>query len=463
MIKQDEIDLRFVANIVDNILIEVTKSGKVLFFNDKAACVFLGIRQGGLLSEYMDKDSFSIIKNNFNHAFYHQYPHHFNYVINDRFYLIYVYPLSATVWLSMVDITERRHQAHLLGVCNQRIDFSERKAMFGYWELDLPTKKFYWSDMMYAIFGLDSKNYINRRNLIREFIHPDDIYVYKNKLKELIKYDKDVSGQLRIILTNHSVKYCQFVASIIYKNGEPKIAGIFKDITDLVEEQIKLKNSKKVTDKENVNMTRFIAQASHDIRQQLQLMGMFISLLKKSYFSEYNQIVLDIDKSYNNLMIFLNNILDESKINFGKVAYNPHDFNLQQVLYEACGNYLEIAKDRNIILKYYLISAEINQDEFLLKRIVNNLIDNALRYAKSKVIVRNTNRSFWIVDDGCGINQDILNFIFDEYYQGDNENDKHYKGVGLGLNIVKKIASIINVKIKVKSRVNKYTIFKVSL
>ena len=67
----------FVANITDNIIIEVAKSGNILFFNDKAACIFVGIsKHANLLKILRDEDSLAL-KHNFDTAFYHQYPHHF--------------------------------------------------------------------------------------------------------------------------------------------------------------------------------------------------------------------------------------------------------------------------------------------------------------------------------------------------------------------------------------------------
>ena len=102
----------------------------------------------------MSEDDFAILMQNINTAFYQQYPHHFYWTLQDRFYLTYIYPKDSNVWISLEDITEKRRQAHLLYLSGQRMMFAERIAKLGYWELDLALKRFYWSDEMYKISDL---------------------------------------------------------------------------------------------------------------------------------------------------------------------------------------------------------------------------------------------------------------------------------------------------------------------
>ncbi len=453
----------FIANITDNVIIEVIKSGDVLFFNDKAACVFIGIScNGNLLKILCDEDA-SVLKRNFDIAFYHQYPHHFYHKINGRFYLIYMYPLDATIWISMLDITEKRQQSHLLYINAQRIKFSEKNIKFGYWELDTTLKRFYWSEEMYSIFGINSENLTYKKNLIRELIHPEDIDIYKYKLRELVSDEHNVEGKIRIVSPNNGLKYCHFIAGIVYENGEAKIVGVFRDITETIEIEHRLLQEKKDIEVKNQAKSYFLAQASHDIKQPLQIINILASSFKNISPSKYKEVANDIYKITYDMIKYLDNIMDISKIDLGGFTFAPKVFNLELVLRTICNDYKIIAQQRKINLICKFKNIEIYQDDLLIMRILGNLVNNALKYAKSKVVVGNSSKCFWVIDDGCGIETNELKYIFKEFYQCDKGLEQATKGIGLGLSIVNKIVNIIGARIKVRSICGKYSAFVVYL
>ena len=463
MTEKNSASPEFIANISNNIMIEAAKSGHILFFNGKAACVFCGISRSGRLEDVIPADNFAVLRQNIDTALYQQYPHHFYWSFQSRFYLIYIYPREKSVWLCMDDITEKRQQAHLLHLNSQRTMFAERIARLGYWELDVALKRFYWSDEMYKIFGINEAGQTYHQNLIRELIHPDDLPVYKQKLKELIKIRQDIDGQVRIITPDKVLKYCRFMAGIIYENGEPKIAGAFQDISDLIITQIELEKAKKAADEANLAKSYFLAQASHDIRQPLQAIDLFVEGLKSAPKNKYPEIIDKISSLSRNLTAMLNNLLDISKLDSGGMSFETQNFNLAELLEKICAEYYEMAHSRNIELKCRLQNHLINQDSFLVERIVRNLLSNALKHARSKITVGNTGSVFWVVDDGKGIDKDKQKHIFDVFYQCDTSADKRKSGAGLGLNIVSKIAEVIGAEIVVKSSPGHYTVFKVRL
>ena len=450
----------FVANITDNIIIEVTKSGNVLFFNDKAACIFIGISKCNSLLKILNKEDALILKRNFDTAFYHQYPHHFYHKIKGRFYLIYMYPFDASIWISMFDITEKRQQAHLLYVNTQRIKFSESNIKFGYWELDTVLKRFYWSEGMYNIFGLPNVDQIYKKNLIKKLIHPEDIDIYKQKLRELIEKGHNVEGKIRIITLNNDLKYCHFVAGILYESGDTKIVGVFKDITEETQNALKL-----IKEKDDVDLTRsyFLAQVSHDIRQPLQMIEMLSSSFENASIVEHSEIINNISKLTKRALEMLDNMMKISQIDLGRIVFHPQKIDLKDLLKAICDDYKMIANRNKINLRCRLINADIYQDNILLVRVIINLLSNAFKYAKSKIVVGNSSNSFWVIDDGCGIANDKLDRIFEEFYQGIKTDNIFSNGVGLGLNIISKIIDVIGAKIKVRSVYGKYSAFVVYL
>ena len=454
----------FVADIATNLLVEVAKSGKILFFNTKAACVFANIRKPGVyLKNVVAADDFRVLMQNIDTALYQQYPHHFYWMQQDRFYLVYVYPKDDSVWLAMEDITEKRRQAHLLYLSAQRMMFAERIAQLGYWELDIALKRFYWSDEMYRIFGIKDKSKTYHRNLIRELLHPDDLGMYKQKLKELIGTHRDIKGDARIVTYEGELKYCRFMAGIIYESGEPKIAGAFQDISDLVKAQHQLIDAKKAADEANLAKSYFLAQASHDIRQPLQAMDLFIEGLKNAPAEKYPELAEKLSVLSRNLTGLVNNFLDVSKLDSGGMVFKAQNFDLGELVARICDEYKEMAAEKGIFLSCRLKNVLINQDVFLVERILRNLLSNALKYAKTKIRVGNTKNSFWVIDDGCGIDKNKQKHIFKAFYQCDTLSDRRRGGAGLGLNIVEKIAEVIGAKIRLKSKLKCYSAFEVRI
>lgn len=106
----------------------------------------------------------------------------------------------------------------------------------------------YWSAEMYRIFGVNPAEVSSKRNLIREFIFPEDLPQYKQKLQELIKQEHPVEGRLRIRRANGKIAHCFYKASVIRQNDAAKIAGTFQDLTTLVEIQQDLEQAKQAAE-----------------------------------------------------------------------------------------------------------------------------------------------------------------------------------------------------------------------
>ena len=109
----------------------------------------------------------------------------------------------------------------------QRREFAEKTAHLGYWELDLETKRFYWSKEMYRIFGYAKVIKNHKRNLIREGILADDFEVYKQQIKKLFSGARLVGGKIRLRRPSGEVAYCRFRAGFVMSGTKQKIAGTF--------------------------------------------------------------------------------------------------------------------------------------------------------------------------------------------------------------------------------------------
>ena len=459
----------FLLNISPHIFLEINSSGQIVYAGSKAQYIFaLTNTNKPTIFEIFPKKQSLQIKEHLEKLVYQQYPEKFSLEFKNRNYNVLAYPFHQDIVLLMEDITEKRQLSHLLYQVSARLEFAEKTAHLGYWELDLSNKKFYWSKQMYHIFGVDANTVSCKRNLIREQILFDDLKIYKEQLSKLIKEEKPVEGKVRILKPNGKIAYCQFKAGIIFRDFRKNIAGTFQDITTLVETQIAYQKAKQEAEANNMAKSYFIAQASHDLRQPMQALNIFIENLGMTELSALQtEILKKIQESSNNLKNMLDNLLDISKLDSNGMEYLPQTFNLSDFLCRLCQEYKNIAQNKGICLQCNIHNIQITTDTVLLERIIRNLMSNALKYTKNKIkisaVQHNEKVYIFVIDNGIGIKQEEIPYIFDEFFQSRFVSENRRNGAGLGLSIVKKIASRIEAKIKVKSVLKKFTCFTIIL
>lgn len=206
----------------------------------------------------------------------------------------------------------------------------------------------------------------------------------------------------------------------------------------------------------NKNCACFLAQASHDLRQPLQALMLYLDLFDTHNLSpKQKEVWQKIMQTTSNIKLMLNNVLDFSKLEFGNVKPNKNAVNLEKMLIGLSEEFEVMAKKNNLDFEYNICKCVIFTDALLLERILRNLMSNAFKFTKNKVVLSceefADSVKISVSDNGNGIGLEEQNFIFDEFYQGKNACVLNNDGAGLGLAIVKKIATILEIDIKVES------------
>ncbi|MBE6452102.1 MAG: PAS domain-containing sensor histidine kinase [Alphaproteobacteria bacterium] len=343
----------------------------------------------------------------------------------------------------------------------RRLDFAERTAKIGYWELDLEQKKFYWSKEMYRIFGVQLQKNINHRNLIKEMLFPTDLPLYKEKLRQLLIGFEPVEGRVRLLAKDNRVVDCHFRADRLFVKGKPRIVGTFQDISDLIEREKKLEIAHEQAVKAVADRDYFLAQATHDLRQPLQAIQLFADALADDDLTiSQKKVAKKIQVSVSRLRELLNNFLDISKLDSGGIKPEIGEFCLQQLICRIC---VEYHCFENIKVECRNRVLSICNDEVLVERVVRNLVNNAFKFAKNKVLIstlkKNNYIKIWIIDDGQGIDKCEQNKVFNDFYQVKRDDN----GIGLGLGIVLRIVNVLRGKIRLRSKYGEYCAFEVKL
>ncbi len=220
--------------------------------------------------------------------------------------------------------------------------------------------------------------------------------------------------------------------------------------------------------------SRFLAAASHDLRQPLQALTLFSdALTARAQDPDVRRLAQQIEKSVHALGDMFNGLLDLSRLEAGMLAPNRQYFALQPLLDRLYVDFAPLAQSRGLACEIAASkgAAEdtvIYSDPFLLERILRNLLSNAIRYTPmGKVALKCTRTShalkFEVTDTGIGIETDIIPHIFEEYYQADNPNRDRRKGLGLGLAIVRRIEPLLDCKVEVCSEPGKGSAFSFSV
>ena len=362
-----------------------------------------------------------------------------------------------------MNIKQDENCFRLLEEAEQRLNFIEQSNNLGYWELDVSRKIMFLSPQIYKILGIDA-DCVYKKRFIRQYLYHEDMVIYKNALYDLLKKHQPVNINLRIC-SNNKVIYCRLAASLKYRNAHKFIIGTLQDIDTYIQTQQELLQEKQKAEQLNQDKAYFYAQISHDLRQPLQALKIFLSLFREENLTDNQNKFLDkIDTSVNNLSFMLDNFLEAGKLDSGGITRKDKLFDLGKLLTDICEEYSDIAERQNISLIYFGKNIIINNDSILLERIFRNLLNNAVKYSRGQICVR------WyqiksiirvvIKDNGCGFSTDMLQNIFKAYWQ----NTFHRgMGSGLGLAIVKELADILELDIKIKSKEGKGTIFILTL
>jgi len=218
-----------------------------------------------------------------------------------------------------------------------------------------------------------------------------------------------------------------------------------------------LTKQKEKAEKANIAKTKFLAAASHDLRQPLHAMGLFLGILEdKVEKEEQKAIVQKTQKSSEALNDLLDSLLDISKLDAGVVQVDSKPFPVNNLLVSLKDEFAVSASEKHLKIRFVETKLWLDSDYRIVERIMRNLISNAIRYTHSGGIVVGCRRIegkllLAVYDTGIGINEDDIQIIFDEFHQLHNPERDRSRGLGLGLAIVKRLAKLINMPLWTKS------------
>jgi two-component system CheB/CheR fusion protein len=257
-----------------------------------------------------------------------------------------------------------------------------------------------------------------------------------------------------------------------YRTHEGAVAGVvitFIDITERNRNRQALETARRESDRANIAKSRFLAAASHDLRQPLQTLALVSRLLGRVVMDEPGQKLINrLDETMNAMTGMLNALLDINQIDAGVIHADITSFPINHILRKLHAEFEFAARLQGTVLRKVPCSLIVVADARLLEQMIRNLLANALKYTKAGRVLLGCRRAganlrIEIWDTGIGIAADQLQEIFEEYHQIDNAARERSRGLGLGLSIVRRLGELMALKVDVRSVAGKGSVFSIEV
>ncbi|MBN1159038.1 MAG: PAS domain S-box protein [Bacteroidales bacterium] len=341
---------------------------------------------------------------------------------------------------------------------------------------------YYMTDAIEMLSGYKASEFLfSAERSYASIIHPDDLERVLRAIQSGLLKSRQYTVEYRILTADHKVKWLSDNGKPVFdQNQNVKwLDGFIFDISERVTGLEELKKAKQLAEEANKAKSEFLANISHEIRTPLNTVLGFAELLENMTLDETQLKYLhSIKSSGENLMTLINDLLDLSKIEAGKVNLHYAPVKVRNLLDEIRNIFFLKAQQKSIGYHEHIdkdFPVEIIFDETRLRQILINLVGNAIKFtnegqvdllvrSRSKSILKNRavmKLEISIKDTGIGIHEDSFKVIFDSFRQQLKLDSRKYEGTGLGLAITKRFVEAMNGKIILESEVGIGTTFTI--
>jgi two-component system, chemotaxis family, CheB/CheR fusion protein len=257
-----------------------------------------------------------------------------------------------------------------------------------------------------------------------------------------------------------------------YRTQDMDVDGVvitFNNITVMKNAVKELEEAKQQADEANAAKSRFLAAASHDLRQPLQAIALLQGLLAKTVQGERaQQLVARLEQISVSMSAMLDTLLNINQIESGILCAEKVMFWLDEMFIRVQNEFVNQAMAQGIEFRVIPARIQIFTDPHLLEQMIRNLLTNAFKYTRHGKVLMGCRRrqgilSIEVWDTGIGIPENDFERIFEEYQQIDNTARERSRGLGLGLSIVRRVGKLLEHSVKVRSQVGKGSVFSIEI
>jgi len=239
-------------------------------------------------------------------------------------------------------------------------------------------------------------------------------------------------------------------------------------VAQLVNEKRVAEDARRDAENATRSKTQFFAAASHDLRQPLQAIGIYVSLLRKRAQGPIEPLVANLSSAVESLSKLVEELLEISRLDSGAIQPRVQQVLLDEMFRSLEQEFMPQAAAKGLSLRVRRSGLAIDSDQLLLLRVLRNLLANAIKYTKRGGVLLAARRrgpqvSVGVWDTGPGIHKQELDRVFEEFYRGASSRGQEKGGFGLGLSIVKRICGVLGHALVVTTRPGTGTVFRVEV
>ncbi len=382
------------------------------------------------------------------------------------------------------EIRQRKRSEYQLNSLNRRFTLAAEAVSLGVWELSCGTEPnddslFVFDDKMYQIYGLRKSAPVTWGRWL-EMIHPDDHGLVRDGFARLRRHGGQEHLEFRVYHPDGELHtFYAGMSMVDHDQAACRFVGINWDISQIKKTELDLERARQQAEQASRAKSEFLANMSHEIRTPMNAIIGFTELLDEQLEEpRLKSFVKTIRSAGNSLLALINDILDLSKIEAGKLQIvktpcNPHD------LFTELGDiFMMRMREKNIDFVLDIdpvIPQNLLLDAVRLRQVLFNLIGNAVKFTERgyiRVKARTVNEDeihskldllIEVEDSGIGISEDQQQTIFQDFEQSSGQDVRKYGGTGLGLSISKRLVAMMGGRIDVRSRQGKGSTFGVKL
>lgn len=377
---------------------------------------------------------------------------------------------GVTIWSS--NITERKKAEESTRINERKFRTLTTLAPVGIYQHDANGNLIYVNEKLLDILGISVAEAYSATPLRNT--HPEDYTAVKRKWDKTNAAQGEFNMEFRIISQEGIIRYVTEQA-VPLKDTEEKFIGYMGTVTDITEQKQKaqLETEKELAEKSLKFKSEFLAGMSHEIRTPLNgILSMSELLLDTNLNAEQHEFVENIHNSSINLRSIVNDILDLSKLEAGKMRLTSVAFHWDTLIGEIIKTYKALASEKNINLATEFASVipdVVITDRRRVMQVIVNLLRNAIKFTpqgsiiiKSEVMEQHgtvLKLKVSVIDTGVGIEQSDIDKLFKDFSQIDTPFSRDMEGTGLGLSLSKKLVNLLGGEIGVESEAGKGSTF----
>ncbi|MGE9294698.1 MAG: PAS domain-containing protein [Puniceicoccales bacterium] len=374
-----------------------------------------------------------------------------------------------------MDITRRKQIEQELSKVNRRFELATNSAQIGIWEYDPVNDRLEWDAIMHEIFSLPRERFRSNMEAWSYVVFPEDLPDFQHTLETALRTGGNYRLNFRISQPGEDIRHMTGNALVLLDdNRKPfRMIGSNWEVTDQKRAEAKAIQSRDEAEAANRAKGAFLAMMSHEIRTPMNGVIGMIDMLSDTKLNERQREYLDtVRSSSESLMTIINDILDYSKVDAGRMELQLKSVQVEPLLRHALSLFSTHAAEKKLELVLRVddnVPAAIQGDETRIRQVLMNLISNAVKFTdQGRVTVKVSSTPqlddrcelhFSVADTGVGLDEKKQQMLFQPFTQADIGSSRRYGGTGLGLAISKRLVELMGGRIWFESSRMLGTIF----